>query len=93
MKNQVESDAAKLHRTQPRGYLILHSSLFGNPQQTYCCKHRADAKDDEDEHRDGVVDARRSGVGINDLANPNRHEEKAKILDVVDDAIGGAELL
>ena len=53
----------------------LRSSLFGNPQQTYCCKHRADAKDDEDEHRDGVLDARRSGVGINNLANPNRHEE------------------
>ena len=24
----MESDAAELHRTQPQGYLILHSSLF-----------------------------------------------------------------
>lgn len=45
----------------PITHYTLHTKHYTlniiNPQQTYCCKHRADAKDDEDEHRDGVVDA------------------------------------
>jgi len=53
----------------------------------------SDAEADEDEHGNGEVGMAGDSVTADDVAGPHGYEHQADVLNVIDDAVGGAKLL
>ena len=68
-------------------------ALAVHPQEQACGDDGAQADDGEDDERIGVVHLVAHGVAFQHLADEHGDEHQADVLDVIDDGVGGAQLL